>query len=630
MKHLGRLAGIPLFASLFFLFVGERILDEGTASAVFDIIGVLLLAGALGLRFYARSQAKGPAGSVETILLIGYGGVALSMFLYLLQTEWALDTMGLGGTAAERTDGTLEALWPAVLVTALTAVVFAEFAYFKMPIAEAVELRRVRDAALGGKSIALALVFLFSMNYVAYKKDEKKDLSYFQTTKPSDGTLRMVKKLGEKIDILLFFPKVNEVLEQAQPYFTAIDKASPKLSLKVKDHALVPKLASQHKVQGNGYAVLLKGEGKGQQAEKFQIGTTLEEARNNLKKLDGRFQKALAALAQRRRELYFTAGHDERSASGIDGDGPGLRISELKTALERSNIRMETLGMAQGLSNDVPKKAPAVAVVGPRTPFLPEEAQSLLRYVKGGGRLMVMLDPGVEHGLEPLLEGLGLEVLPGTVCSEKQHLRRKFNASDKGIVFANKYSSHPTVTVASRNSSRVASIFLEGVALKRKPGNEITKKLTVVFPIKSAAGFFRDLNGNYTQDAGEAAEQLNMMAAVAVPTPGKEDGRAVIIGDGDFITDQLIRSPGNAFVLSDMMRWLIGEEQIVGDTTTEEDVKIEHTKEEDKIWFYATSFGAPVPLLGLGVWMAMRRRRRKVSKPKQSSPGSASGPVATA
>ena len=58
------------------------------------------------------------------------------------------------------------------------------------------------------------------------------------------------------------------------------------------------------------------------------------------------------------------------------------------------------------------------------------------------------------------------------------------------------------------------------------------------------------------------------------------------------------------------MQWFLGEEQIIGDTATEEDVPIEHTRDEDKLWFYATSFGAPLPLLILGIWIALRGRRR--------------------
>ena len=84
----------------------------------------------------------------------------------------------------------------------------------------------------------------------------------------------------------------------------------------------------------------------------------------------------------------------------------------------------------------------------------------------------------------------------------------------------------------------------------------------------------------------------------------------IIIADGGFANDGLIRNSGTALLFVDSLRWLIGEEEITGDLSSEEDVPIEHRKDEDRLWFYATSFGLPLPILLLGLWIARRRRRR--------------------
>ncbi|MGB0680318.1 MAG: Gldg family protein, partial [Polyangiales bacterium] len=456
--------------------------------------------------------------------------------------------------------------------------------------------------------------FLGASNYVANAKNVKEDVSYFKTTEPSDSTLKMVERLGEPVRVILFFPKVNEVYEEVKPYFDSLDKRSKKLKVTVKDHALEPELARKHRVRSNGFVVLLKGEGKGQQSENFEIGTKVEEARDRLKKLDGNFQKVFTKLTTVRREIHVTTGHRERSAGGADGDSPPERTAQLKVALERSNIKTRDLGLSQGLAQQVPAGAPAVAVIGPRTAFLVEEARSLLRYVQEGGRLIVMVDPDVEHGLDPLLHGLGLALQPGVIASTRSHLRRTQSNADRGIVFSATYSAHPTVTTASRNAGRVATIFYNGGHLGRHQGEGALSGLNVVFPLRSDPAFWRDLNGDFEQSAEEKSEAMNMMAAVTVKGKGGKEGRAVVIADGDFVTDQLIRNPGNILVLGDILQWLLGQEQIVGEASSEEDVRIEHTRDEDKLWFYATSFGVPVPVLALGVWMAMRRRRRKESK----------------
>jgi len=67
----------------------------------------------------------------------------------------------------------------------------------------------------------------------------------------------------------------------------------------------------------------------------------------------------------------------------------------------------------------------------------------------------------------------------------------------------------------------------------------------------------------------------------------------------------------NQVLLLDAVRWLGGEESFAGEVTSEEDVRIEHTKQKDLVWFYATIFGAPALVLGLGLFYVRRSRRTR-------------------
>ncbi len=604
------------------LFVARQVLSEGTTQSVVTWLATAAILGALVWRITRLGSAGAAQKPVEGILLLAYGGVFVALGLYVMSTEWGLTLLGLNGNTESRIPAVLAVLWPVVFVAAGGALKFMELAYARMPVAQAVEIRRIRSAGLDGLTIALSMVFVLGVNYATAKQDVRKDMSYFKTTRPSEGTLDMVEALGEPIEIVLFFPKANEVLSQLKPYFAAVDKASSHVEFRVRDHALAPKLTRKHQIRENGTIALFKGEGDSQQVEKFAVGTDLEEARSKLRTLDGRFQESFMKLTRQRRELHLTIGHDERSRTGVEGDGPELRISELRTLLERSNITTRELGLTQGLGNDVPKGIPLVSVLGPRKPFLPEETQALLRYVQQGGRLVVMVDPDVDHGLTPLFQALGVKLESGVLTSDRYFIRRNFNLSDRTIVRTNNYSAHPTVTMASRNSNQLATIFLRGGALSKYEGEGVLEGSNVVFPVRTVAPCWLDLDGDFQRGETEELKQYNMVAAVSVPVAGKpaeEEGRALIISDGDFVTDQVVRNPGNVLVFGDMLQWMLGEEQIVGETNSEEDVRIEHTKDEDKAWFWITTFGAPLPLFALGLWAGTRRRKRR-SGPK-SGPG---------
>jgi hypothetical protein len=461
-------------------------------------------------------------------------------------------------------------------------------------------------------TLALSAVFLLSINYVATARDVRKDVSYFKTTEPSAGTRAMVERLDKPLKVLLFFRTGSDVLEQIKPYFAALAKQSKKLTYQVADVALSPELASKHKIRDNGHVLLLQGSGEQQKGEFFRVGIELTEARTTLRKLDGTFQQTFRKIVRPERLLYLTVGHGERNAKSSEVAGPdGTAV--LDEILKRLNLRSQNLGLSNGLGGAVPTEASAVLIVGPTEKFMPEESATLLDYVRKGGKLFLMLEPDKDVGLGPLLQGLGVEMLPGIVLSETQHMRRAHNNSDRGIIFSNRYTSHPSVTTVTRHQREVATLFVNGGALKQSTA-KADNKPKVTFPLRTGPEYWRDLNGDFARDGEEKNETLNLMAAATLPVKDDVEGRAVIVSDGDFMTDKIAPNNGNALLFVDSLAWLIGNEDLSGEVSSEEDIAIEHSREQDKVWFYATTFAVPAPILLLGVWVARSRRKRSEVK----------------
>lgn len=601
-----------LLGGLLAIFVAERILDTGSLrdAALYGGLG-LVLAG-VALRAVAFFAAQGDVRAVEGRLLAAYGVACFGLIVYASSTAWGLQTLGLEGEAASRAGGVLTTLWLAIMLVALFSILFMELVYLRMPIAQSVELRRVRTALHAGLTLALSAVFLLSLNYVATARDVRKDVSYFRTTEPSAATRSMIEKLDQPLKVMLFFRAGSDVLGQIKPYFDALAASGKKMRYEVMDVALAPELASKHKVRDNGHVLLLHGEGDDQKGEFFRVGNELTEARATLRKLDGTFQQTFRSLVRPERVLYLTVGHGERNAKSselVAADGTAV----LEEVLKRLNLKTQTLGLTSGLGSAVPEGASAVLIVGPSEKFMPEEVATLLAYARKGGKLLLMLDPDVDVGLSPLLEGLGVEALPGTVVSSTQHMRRNFNQSDRGIIFTNRYTSHPSVTTVTRHQREVATLFVNGMAFKQSTA-QVTPKPKVTFPLRSDAEFWRDLDGNFERGEAERAEALNLMAAVSIAAEGDAEGRAVIVGDGDFMTNKIAQNKGNMLLFVDSLAWLVGNEDLSGEVSSEEDIAIEHSREQDKIWFYASTFAVPAPILLLGAWVARRRRKRAEGK----------------
>jgi len=592
------------------LFVGERVIGEGSLQLPVSGVGALLAVVGVVLRARAVALAVGDAVGVEARLIGAQLGVLVSLAVYAASGPAGSERLGLTGDAAAHFSGSLSVLWPAIFAVSALALLFMELVYARMPIAASVELRRVRTAMHAGLTLGLSLVFLFSLSFIASERDIRKDVSYFKTTRPSDGSRTLVRKLDKPLRVVLFYRSTDDVLGQVKPYFEALAQtAGSKLKVEVMDFAMVPELARRHRIRDNGSVLLTWGEGDAEQGESFKVGKELTEARATLRKLDGEFQQRFHKLTQPERQVSLTVGHGERN-SKLEGAEEGDGTEGFEALLKRLNVKLGKLGLGQGLGSTVPDNASAVIVIGPREPFIEEEAGSLLSYVRMGGRLLVMLDPNQDVGLAPLLTGLGLQQQPGTLASEKDHIRRSYTASDRAVVFSNSYSAHPVVTTVSRHRE-LASIFYRGTSFTRlAAAADPDVKATVTFPLKSGPDFWLETGDVFMRSPGEKAEAVNMIAAVTLQKTGRPEGRVVVIGDGDFASDRVIRNPGNSVLLIDALGWLIGDEKIQGDTASEEDVAIEHTRAGDKLWFYGTTFLFPLPVLAIGLWIARRRRNR--------------------
>src|SRR5262249_45574509 len=85
--------------------------------------------------------------------------------------------------------------------------------------------------------------------------------------------------------------------------------------------------------------------------------------------------------------------------------------------------------------------------------------------------------------------------------------------------------------------------------------------------------------------------------------------RLFVVGDVDVFSDMFLNNGPNVMFFLDALRWLGGEESFAGEVTTTEDVKIEHTRQKDLVWFYSTIAGGPLLVLGLGLVMSRKTQR---------------------
>lgn len=613
---------------LLLVFVGQRLIGEsGLTRTLLDGVGVAISAGALVVRLInrgrilelaekaaeAEKRSLAAAARVELLTSVLYGAGLLALGLYALTTPAGLNLLNLRETSSGEVLGAvLGGLWAALLACALLALVFIELSYASMPVAGSVELRRIHLSGAAGLTLGLALTYLMAFNYAATELEVRRDLSYFRVTAPSQSTKSLVKRLDQDVEVVLFYPKTNEVLERLQPYFDQVAGESKHLRVTVRDHVLAPGLAKEHRVRGNGYVLVRRGK----QGETFKVGLKLETARRRLRKLDGTFQEHFTSVTQPERFFYTTVGHGERTDSTMD-QAEGTGISLLTSFVRQLGLRHRELGLTQGLASQVPEDASVVAIAGPTRELLPEEVASIRRWVEGGGRLLLLLEPDTTAGLDPVLETLGLRLEPGRLAHSEHYRLLTDTSADRASIVSNRYSSHPSVSTCMRGANRgIATVFFNAGHISERRGSEARVNIT----LRSMPGTWADRDGDLEYDSGEEDRMTySIGAAVTRPVEGggddgeEEEARAVVIADADVFSDRVLRNEGNLWLAADNIRWLIGEESVIGAATSEEDEVIQHTRNQDVVWFWGTVVLIPAAVLGFGLFFTLGRRKRRSS-----------------
>jgi ABC-2 type transport system ATP-binding protein len=596
-------------AGMLAVFVGERGFGAGRGRTVATGLGLLLIAVAMGIRGVRALRASGDGKRIERrIIDLQALGVA-ALVLYGAQSDlWT----HVAGKTLEHDHavlaGALAALWPALIATAALPLLLVEMAYASMASAPVVEWGRVRDAMLSGAGLAFALVFAFSAAYVTSERDKKVDLSYFRTTRPSEATRKLVRALDVPVQIAYFFPAGNEVRDEVARYVEDLGSESPKLEVHAWDQAVDPAKAKELGVSGNGILVVAKGARR----EQLNVGVELEGARSQLRNLDKEVQKRLKQVSQPGRTVYITTGHGERRNDAENDTDKRGTVRALRQLLTDQSWTVRDLGAAEGLANEVPADATVVMVIGPTKPLLPEEEAALERYVERGGRLFVALDP--EAGLDEkgLLAPLGLTFTPTVLANDTVYASRFHQLSDRANLVTGTFTSHPSASTLGRQ--RLPVILPGAGALseaKDKP-----KDASIDFTVHAQPNTWNDLNGNFQFDPpDEKRKGWELAAAVTRKIAGKPDARAVVLGDSDALTDVAIGSYGNPYLLLDGVKWLLGEEALAGETSSEQDVMITHTHRDDWWWFYSHIFLAPALVIGAGLLGTRRRTRRPEAAP---------------
>ena len=252
------------------------------------------------------------------------------------------------------------------------------------------------------------------------------------------------------------------------------------------------------------------------------------------------------------RHIVFTTGHGERDPHGRANFDYGEWVRQLQD----KGISADTINLAQHPS--IPADTSLLVIAGPRVDFLAGEVKLVQEYLKRGGNLLWLHDPGALHGLQPVAQELGLTFAPGTIVDPTT---RQLGISDPAFTIVASYDDQAIV-----RDFRVITIFPQacGLQVKAKADWHSTPFLQTAPDSWSETGA---LHGVVTFDKGkDIAGPLNIGVALhrtitttttpaagaqthdpsdKTRAPATHEQRVVIVGDGDFLSNSFLGNQGN-------------------------------------------------------------------------------------
>ncbi|HTQ78525.1 MAG TPA: GldG family protein, partial [Thermoanaerobaculia bacterium] len=309
----------------------------------------------------------------------------------------------------------------------------------------------VRTGTLSAGVLLVTALFLI-VNYFGFKYYKRFDWTRSHLYTLSEKTKTVVGKLDKDVDAVVFLSPQEELYQPVREVLARYSAASPRIHVRVVDAERNPieaqQLVKRYEVKNAG-VVLATAKDKRVLDSAELADFDFTGVQFGQKPLMTGFKgeqvitSALLQLSEGRKpKVLFTTGHGEAS---LDDQGPRGLVGA-QEILGRDNFDLsEWASLGKGA---VPAGTDLVVIAGPKGSFVQPELDALGAYLKGGGRLLVLLDPVlapgggsglVSTGLESWLAGYGVKVDSDIVVDPSNPL--PFFGPE--TIFVNKYGTHP-------------------------------------------------------------------------------------------------------------------------------------------------------------------------------------------
>ena len=482
---------------------------------------------------------------------------------------------------------------------------------------------RTGTSAVG---IVLAAAILLGVNYLAARHWARTDWTRARIYTLSEQTKKILAGLQAPVRVTVFMtPRQSRLLPEVKELLTRYQAISPKIEVEYLDPERNPARAEALIQESAGVrlntVVFRSGDRKKFVPEDkladFDFAGMGAGGAPSLKAFKGEeaFTSAIVSVTETKQpKIVFSKGHNEAS---LDSSERGRGYADVKQMLERDNMTVATWDSLG--KDDLPADADVVVIAGPQVAFLPPEAGALDRYLAGGGKALILLDPVLpgpgappaDLGFKALADKYGIQLGDDIVIDPTNALAQM----GAEVVLAERYGNHPIVRALAGEKLPVIFQLSRSVTKAEKPPEGVAEAMLIeTSPEGWGERDLKNLASEVKKDPTDAAGPISLAVAVgpadeAKPATTQSAARIVLVGNSRFATNGALSNGANGIFFANAIHWLAGAEKQIGiPPKTPDQSSLTLTEGQLRRIAIGSIAGLPALAILLGLWVWYRRR----------------------
>lgn len=452
-------------------------------------------------------------------------------------------------------------------------------------------------------SLAVIGIFIVLTVFLSSMKGVQWDLTKNKKFTLADKTIETLKALDKDVHVTMFSnPGDTYVNRQITDLLEQYHKRNGKFTYEEIDPKKQPTLAQKYQIEQYG-TIVFESEGKTKNVFSYELFGQGSTENSYAFSGEEKFTQAILNLADtEKRQAYLLSGHGELTSANV---------SNLTSSLTNEGFEVKDLNLLK--EAQIPEDADMVVVLAPQNDLSAKEADLLKEYVKGTGKLWFAL--GIAKDMEnwanwtSVLDTIGVKNRQALVVENRRSL------STDPLTIIPEYGYHD-ITSKLNDQDRITVLY---GALALETNKDVTdySSSALLQTTKDAYGktnlsFFTSATSITQNDLKKADADLAGPLDLAYAVQDKDSKpKAIVIGSGAFVTNDLIGEQGNKDFILNSIGWLQEQQNMVTIRPQEESQlqQVFFTQGQANVIQYSTMIVIPLFILILGGVIWWRRRR---------------------